>query len=928
MSEKILKALMQLFAILAKVDFTDKNHEIHIPQIVGKDVVESILRNELSTTSVDFYLDYYIEQVRTLHKPSSKKHGLEKRTSVNSVKILRVCSQINKELTQNQKLIVLVRVLEYIRTNGDITNQELDFTNTVAETFNVSLSILENLKKFILQNDIEELDEEVFLHVQNRPITLKRAKSIQLNNLDERMVFFRIASENLLFVRYFGKEELVFNGQGTNPSRIIPFSTGCALRTIKSSTLYYSDVFAGFIQDQISQKISFEVKDLKYQFEGGRKGIHHLNLSAESGNLFGIMGGSGTGKSTLLNILNGTITPTSGSIIINGINLTSEPDELDGIIGHISQDDLLIEELTVFQNLYFNAKLCFADLKKLELKRKVVKVLEDVGLLHVRNLKVGNPIAKTISGGQRKRLNIALELIREPSVLFVDEPTSGLSSRDSENIMSLLKQLTFKGKLIFVVIHQPSSDIYKMFDRMLILDQGGYPVYDGNPIDAIVHFKTHAEHVNAGDRECNFCGNVNPELLFNIIESKIIDEFGHVTPSRKVQPKEWHSIYESSLDDFEEIKHVEPLKRTYKKPGTRRQLNVYFVRDFLSKISNKQYILINMLEAPILAFILAFFLKYYDVSNTGSTELTYSLYHNENIPQYLFIGVIVALFLGLTVAAEEIIKDRHLLKRERFLGLSKASYLLSKISIMFLISGIQTLLFVLVGNYLMEIEGLLFQHWYILFTAACFSNLLGLIISSTFNSAKVIYIVVPLLIIPQLLFSGVIVKFDKLNPLFSSQKSVPWIGNIMTSRWIYEAMVVSTKNMSIEQDELYVWNQTKVESGWKRDYWIPELLNQIEILKNRDFNRDLKERAVQILNNEIGKETNIWSNFKCESCEIQSTKDLKPLKKIEEYLETIRKQYQLQFEESTDLIDQEIRGIGDKEFAKKVRFSNDRERAD
>src|ERR1019366_3079257 len=187
----------------------------------------------------------------------------------------------------------------------------------------------------------------------------------------------------------------------------------------------------------------------------------------------------------------------------------------------VSQDDLLIEELTVFQNLFYNAKLCFGNKSDKEISEMVVDVLTNLGLIAIRDLKVGSPLEKTISGGQRKRLNIALELIREPSVLFVDEPTSGLSSRDSENIMDLLKELTLKGKLVFVVIHQPSSDIYKMLDKLLILDLGGYPIYYGNPVEALVYFKSAVHHINAHDAQCETCGTVNPEQIFNIIESKV-----------------------------------------------------------------------------------------------------------------------------------------------------------------------------------------------------------------------------------------------------------------------------------------------------------------------------------------------------------------------------------------------------------------------
>src|SRR5690606_14208356 len=154
--------------------------------------------------------------------------------------------------------------------------------------------------------------------------------------------------------------------------------------------------------------------------------------------------------------LNGNYTPYSGKVTINGLDIHHERDEVSGMIGYISQDDLLIEELSVYQNLYQNAKLCFDGLTDEQIGEKVKNTLLALGLYEIKDIQVGSRMNKKISGGQRKRLNIALELIREPSVLFVDEPTSGLSSRDSENIMDLLKELALKGKLVFVVIHQPS----------------------------------------------------------------------------------------------------------------------------------------------------------------------------------------------------------------------------------------------------------------------------------------------------------------------------------------------------------------------------------------------------------------------------------------------------------------------------------------
>ena len=167
----------------------------------------------------------------------------------------------------------------------------------------------------------------------------------------------------------------------------------------------------------------------------------------------------------------------------------------------------MLEELTVRQNLYYNAKLCLDNNTEEQINKVVDEVLHDLDLYEIKDLKVGKPLNKVISGGQRKRVNIALELIREPSVLFVDEPTSGLSSVDSEMVMNLLREQVFKGKLVIVNIHQPSSNLYKMFDRIIFMDKGGYQIFYGNPSEAVVYFKTKSNHANANEDQCPKCGN-------------------------------------------------------------------------------------------------------------------------------------------------------------------------------------------------------------------------------------------------------------------------------------------------------------------------------------------------------------------------------------------------------------------------------------
>ena len=285
--------------------------------------------------------------------------------------------------------------------------------------------------------------------------------------------------------------------------------------------------------------------------------------------------------------------------------------------------------------------------------------------------------------------------------------------------MDLLKDLSLKGKLIFVVIHQPSSDIFKMFDRLIILDVGGYQIYYGNPVDAESYFKDITNLIDRDLGTCPVCGNIRPEEIFNIIETKVVNEYGRLTDKRKVSPEQWeeHFKYRSMLPVVANIKE-RPAGRLLI-PGKLKQFFIFTARDVLSKWSDLQYVLINSLEAPLLAIILAFIVKEFP---TGEA---YSFGKNVNIPAFYFMSVIVALFMGLTVSAEELIKDRKILKREKFLHLSRGSYLFSKITILFGISAVQTFTFALIGCLILEIRGMFLAYWLVLFSTSCFANVSG-----------------------------------------------------------------------------------------------------------------------------------------------------------------------------------------------------------
>ncbi|MBK9148926.1 MAG: ATP-binding cassette domain-containing protein [Flavobacteriales bacterium] len=894
MSEKILKALLQLFAIIARGEAVGLGAR---PENAA--ILERFLRKQFSPETAAAHMARYQAFVQAFHGSSSGK-AARKRTSLNSVKVLKICTQVNEELNQRQKFVVLLHLLEFIHADGVVSRQEDEFVSIVADTFNIAQSDFARCRAFVCAEEEQRLDAEQLLYINSAATCgLASAKHLHAHGLDGEVRVLHVPSVHLYVMRYSGRDELLLNGQRVGSGGHYVLENGSSMRPPSGVPIYYSDILQAFMAKQGRPRIVFRADGIEYEFPNGRMGLHELHLAETSGKLIGIMGGSGSGKSTLLNLLNGNLVPTRGRVTINGIDVHRERDRIRGVIGHVSQDDLLIEELTVYQNLFFNAKLSFGDQSDAQVAERTLRMLQTLGLYETKDLKVGSPLEKTISGGQRKRLNIALELIREPSVLFVDEPTSGLSSRDSENIMDLLKELALRGRVVFVVIHQPSSDIFKLFDKLLLMDQEGHPVYSGDPVDAVVYFKRVTGQVNSEQGQCAACGNVNPEQIFNILEARLVDQYGNETDQRRIGPDAWNEVFRAQMAvrvaQVPDERNVP--KSTFTIPGRLRQMRVYFKRDLLSKLANRQYVLINLLEAPVLAFFMSFFLRY-----AGDAGYVYRT--NANMPQYLFIAVIVALFLGLTVSAEEILRDRKILAREKFLDLSWLSYLMSKLGILFGISAIQTGLFVLVGNAVLGIEALGWAHWLVLFSASCFANALGLNVSATFSSAKVIYILIPVLIIPQLLFSGIIVKFDRLHPLFASEKGVPWIGNVMASRWAYEALAVTQFKENPYEREFYAWDLRMKTANWKKDLWLSELRNHIDrakaVIEGRAGGQADLDASLALLRSELEKEERQLAGFSVPGLGGLSASTVRPeeLHAISEALETLTQHYRSVYKEA------------------------------
>ena len=760
MNETILNGLLNLFSIFAAL--------VQVEPTRAKRAVHIYLTSHFGIRSHQEYMALFEELQEMYNDPD---FPMDKR-----VLIERVCTQLQPKLMLEEQVLLLLRFMEFACYNNPSGYRaHRDVFETVASIFQVPEAMYDDLAAYV-----EGKNRPHILTLGGDPADTTLA--LCRPGLEGKIRVLWLADFDRLLFTYRGQGRLFLNDIPATEGIFYTWQRSSVIKSPHFRPIYFRDVMDCFNQKEQKQVFQLTGEEIDFHFPGSSNGLHDFSFQVESGQLVAIMGGSGVGKSTLLSLLTGSLRPQRGQICLNGHPITEE--SCKQRIGFVPQDDLLIEELTVYQNLWYTAQLCFAGLDRAQLKQRVDHILMELELAAIRDLPVGSPIRKRISGGQRKRLNIALELIREPAILFLDEPTSGLSSADSEKVMMLLKEQTHRGRLVVVNIHQPSSEIYKLFDRLWLLDQGGLPVYDGNPIEAITYFKRLANYTDQEVSVCSTCGNINPELILNIIDAKKIDDAGNQTNQRKCTPQEWHDLYLQSRPVVQKPERQPLPPNRQRKPSAWKQGWIYLRRTVHTKLTNRPYWIIALLEAPLLACCIAMLTRY-------AGEEGYTLLGNKNLVSYLFMSVLVATFMGMSMSAEEIIKERGLLKRERFLRLSRISYLTSKMIYLLFVSALQSGLFVAVGHTLLGIGSELFlRSWLVLGVTSFLANLTGLWLSQTLTSVVAIYITIPLLLIPQILLCGMVVRFDDLSREAAAHNRVPLVGNLVPSRWAFEALAV------------------------------------------------------------------------------------------------------------------------------------------
>src|SRR5258708_7739549 len=309
-----------------------------------------------------------------------------------------------------------------------------------------------------------------------------------------------------------------------------------------------------------------EVRDVSLRFSSGDVALDGISLSVSRGEMVCVMGASGSGKSTLLKAICGQNQPTGGRVLLNGQSLYEDREPLREYVAYIPQDDAFDEHLTILENLDYAAAIRSPHLSAKDRMRRIDSKLIELGLSERRDSVVGTPVKKYLSGGERKRLNIGLDMISSADVFLFDEPTSGLSSKDSEHVIEIIRGLSHN-KIVLVTIHTPTSKIFQMFSKAVLLDKGGRLVFFGTPQEMLQYFAT-AEHEQQFGTElggCPSCGTTRPEFIFDVLEAPLRDLSGDIiyeentqgqlVPARRFSPDYWRDKYESFrlLQDMKQV---------------------------------------------------------------------------------------------------------------------------------------------------------------------------------------------------------------------------------------------------------------------------------------------------------------------------------------------------------------------------------------
>jgi len=508
----------------------------------------------------------------------------------------------------------------------------------------------------------------------------------------------------------------------------------------------------------------------------GRRLLEGVSLVIEPGELVAVMGPSGSGKSTLLSVVNGQAVPAAGRVLLGGLDLHDHFELFRGRIGFVPQDDILHADLTVWQALWYAARLRLpADTSDAEIASRLRSVIAQLGLEGTEHTRVGDQRKRGVSGGQRKRVNLAMELLTDPPILVLDEPTSGLSSTDALSVIELLRGLADAGKTIVVTIHQPSLDAFRLFDAVAVIArddstrQVGRLAFFGRAWpDSIEFFEPSPP---GGAAPTNVDG-----LLRGLATRPVSDWI------RAWEGSAARSIWVDGRGSGLAAPAAARRRARPRPVAAWMQWRTLVARSLAVKIADGWNTAVLLLQAPLVAgLIAAVFSRVLRQPATVETWPRTSL----DLATTMFVTALAAIWFGCSSTAREIVNEWPVYRRERMVGLSIPAYLGSKLAVLLAVAAVQTACLLGIVGAACGFQGAWWDLWLVLYAAALVGGVLGLAISATLQTAEAAAGVLPILLLPMIVLGGILVPLEDLPAATRPFAAV------MPSRWAFEGLVVT-----------------------------------------------------------------------------------------------------------------------------------------
>ncbi len=781
--------------------------------IIGDDVLafEDVVfyfNSKKNVSAAQIYLaqdgngNQFIEKTRTKHSYLKAAFGLDIQVEV----INNIDAVINgRSLTRGDKFEVTSREKIDFPDHSEIS---FDVLRRKARELGGRFSLPPNRSVYLVSNDPNQLSPgDILLTPGVSGNVLLR---IRCDNTTKTGHLEVIESERSIEV-----EGAPVRGDAPlKDGSVISLSGGQYLRC------HFSD---GIIEEERNVINTLKIRDVSHSYDRKSQALDAITFSIQRGEMVCVMGPSGCGKSTLLKALGGQLKPRHGRIDLNGVDLYVEHDNLKSYIALIPQDETFDPLLTVEENLDTAAAIRAPHFSIHERRRRVDSKLIELGLNEIRHRLAGDQQTKSLSGGQRRRLNAGMDMIGIADIYLFDEPTSGLSSKDSEHVLDIIRGLTHN-KITLVSIHQPSSRLFQMFDKAILLDQGGKLAFFGTPTQMLEYFNEakkqegiQTSSVPAVDPDA--CVSLTPDFVFDVLETPLRDlggdviferdARGNLIPARRFTAPFWADRFQTyrlleevNLREIEaDTSQTVSLQKTPRAPARKlRHDSVRFAnqfkRAFFSKLRNRANLATTLLEAPALSVLIAVVMRY-------SEDGDYNFSNAFHIPTYLFLSLVTALFLGMTNSAEEIIRDRNLLMRERHHGFRVTGYIIGKYISLGFFALIQCVIYLLIGDAILGIRSMFGSNLLWLFATSFVGISAGLLISSLVSSPKTAINIIPLILIPNIILGGALIKYDEMNRSLdfiqwfssededdSSKLKVPTVCHLMPLRWSYESIII------------------------------------------------------------------------------------------------------------------------------------------